>query len=56
MTDETSGINSKIDLVLTKLSNAVDTIIEEFSSNPIRTTLKVVAIVYFIKWVRRNLR
>lgn len=52
----TSGLNNKIDNVLDKLSTTIDTLIEEFAANPFRTTLKVVAIIYFIKWVRRTLR
>lgn len=52
MTEKTSG---KLDQVFDKLSGMFDQWLEEFEASPVRTTVKVLLILYVIKWARKNL-
>jgi hypothetical protein len=46
-------MNEKLDLVLNKLGDLFDTWLGEFQSNPVRTTLKVLLILYVIKVAKK---
>ena len=48
-------MNDKLDKVLTKLAEQFDSWLSEFESAPVRTTIKVVLILYIVKWARKNL-
>lgn len=48
-------MNDKLDAILKKLADTFDTWMSDFEQSPVRTTLKVVLILYVIKWARRNL-
>lgn len=48
-------MNDKLDKVLSKLADTFDKWLEEFENSPIRTTIKVILILYVVKWARRNL-
>lgn len=49
-------MNDKIDKLLTKLTDSVDTLIDELQTNPIRTAVKVLIILWAVKQARRLLK
>ena len=49
-------MDSKLDRILEKLTTMFDTWLAEFETNPVRTALKVILILWVVKWARRNLR
>lgn len=48
-------MNEKLDKVLNKIGDLFDKWLEEFESAPLRTTFKVILILYIVKWAKRNL-
>lgn len=49
-------MNAKLDAVLDKIGDLFNTWIEEFQSSPVRTTIKVLLILWVIKWAKNNLK
>lgn len=49
-------MNEKLDAIITKIGGMLDTWLEEFQSNPVRTTLKVLLILYVVKVAKKALR
>ena len=49
-------MNEKLDAILNKLSNLLDTWLAEFEQNPVRTAIKVLIILAVVKYARRALR
>lgn len=47
--------DDKLERLTKKLSDIFDKWIEDFETSPLSTTLKALAILYAIKWARRNL-
>lgn len=48
-------MDEKFNTVLDKLSSTLDTWIEEFTTNPVKTTLKVFVIIYLVKLAKKAL-
>lgn len=49
-------MNEKLDAFITKIGDTLDTWLEEFQSNPVRTAIKVLLILYVVKVAKRALR
>lgn len=48
-------MNEKLDKVIAALSNQIDKFIEDFEKSPLSTVIKVCAIMWVVKWAKRNL-
>lgn len=48
-------MGEKIDAIVEKLTGMFDKWLADFEKDPIRTTIKVVLILYVIKWARKTL-
>ena len=49
-------MNEKFDALINKLGDMADTFINEFQENPVRTTIKVLVLIYVFKKAKQLLR
>jgi len=49
MANETATVESKFDKFLNRVTDSLDTWLEEFERNPIRTAVKVVILLWLIR-------
>lgn len=49
-------MNEKLDAVIGKIGEMLDTWLDEFKTNPLRTTIKVLLILAVVKYAKKALR